>query len=315
MTGYLIRRLLWLPPTLFGLSLICFALLHLAPGDPGELLLRQSGGPSSAESAAQFKAEMGLDKSLLQRYRLWLGRAVRLDLGESFTTGEPVRDQILSRMPATIKLALTAFGLMLAATIPIGLLSALRPQGWLDQGSRLLAVVFASLPNYWFGLLLMFLFARYWQIFNIVGHDRPADIILPALTLALGMTAVQSRLARERFLAVLSEDYIRTALAKGLNRRQVFIRHALKNALAPLLHLWGASFGYLLGGSILVETVFAWPGAARLAVDAVLNRDYPVVQGYVILMALIFVGVNLAVDLGHALLDPRIRQSLVAGEK
>jgi len=313
MIRFLLRRLLWLPPTLLGLSLICFGLLQLAPGDPGELLLRQSGGPSSAESAARFKAEMGLDKSLLERYRLWLGRAVRLDLGESFTTGEPVREQILSRLPATIELAVTAFALMLVTAVPLGLLSALRPQGWLDQASRLLAVVAASLPNYWFGLLLLFLFARVWHVFDIVGGDGPADIVLPALTLALGLTAVQSRLARERFLTVLTEDYIRTALAKGLTRRQVFLRHALKNALAPLLHLWGASFGYLLGGSLIVETVFAWPGAARLAVDAVLNRDYPVVQGYIILMAVIFIGVNLAADAGHALLDPRVRQSLLNG--
>ena len=276
MTGYLIRRLLWLPPTLLGLSLICFALLHLAPGDPGELLLRQSGGPSSAQAAAEFKAEMGLDKPLLQRYRLWLGRAVRLDLGESFTTGEPVRDQILSRMPATIKLALTAFGLMLAATIPIGLLSALRPQGWLDQGSRLLAVVFASLPNYWFGLLLMFLFARYWHIFNIVGHDparghhppRPD----PGPGHDRGPEPPGPGTVFERALRGLHPDRPGQGAepAAGLHPPRP------KKRPGPLCSICGEP------ASAISWAAPSWwrrslpgPGAARLAVDAVLNRGLP----------------------------------------
>lgn len=309
------RRLLWLIPTLLGVSLISFCLSHLSPGGTGDLLLRQSGGVTSSESAQRFRKSLGLDDSLPVRYLRWLGHAVRLDFGESFATGEPVRREMLRRLPATLKLTVAAFALMIVISLSVGVLSGLRPGGAFDQATRVVSTIVVALPNYWLGMLLLFLFAVHWKVFRVLGGSDSGDIVLPALTLALGMSAVYSRITRESFLEVMSQDYIRTALAKGLSLPVVLFRHAFKNAIIPLLNLWGMSFGFLLGGSLLVETVFSWPGVASFAVQAVLSRDYPVTQCYVVLMAVIFTFSNLATDILQTLADPRLRRGAYSGKR
>ena len=314
MTAYVCKRVLWMIPLLFGVSLISFGLSHLSPGETGDLLLRQSGGVTSSESALRFKRELGLDQPLPMQYLHWLGKAVRLDFGESFATGEPVRREMLKRLPATLKLAAAAFLLMVLMSLAVGIPAGLRPGGVFDQASRLVSTITVAVPNYWLGMLLLYLFAVRWKLRSVIGDGQGWDILLPALTLALGMSAVYSRLVRERFQEVFSTDYIRTARAKGLGLPAVLMRHAFRSAMLPLISLWGMSLGYLLGGSLLIETIFSWPGIASFAVQAVLNRDFPVTQCYVILMALIFSFSNLAVDILQAAADPRLRRKMQAGK-
>ena len=312
MRNYIFKRVLWMIPLLFGVSLISFGLSHLSPGETGDLLLRQSGGVTSSESAKRFKKELGLDQPLPMQYLNWLGKAVRLDFGESFATGEPVRREMLKRLPATLKLAATAFLLMVLLSLAVGIPSGLRPGGLFDRTSRLASTLMVALPNYWLGILLLYLFAVRWRMRSVISDGQGWDIILPAFTLAVGMSAVYSRVVRERFLEVFSEDYIRTAQAKGLPLPVILFRHAFQNALLPLINLWGMSLGYLLGGSLLIETIFSWPGMASFAVQAVLNRDFPVTQCYVILMALIFSFSNLMVDIVQAWADPKLRRKMQA---
>ena len=313
MHRYIIKRIAWSIPLLLGVSLISFGLSHLSPGETGDLLLRQSGGVTSSESAQRFKRELGLDQPLAMQYIRWLERAVRLDFGQSFATGEPVRREMLKRLPATIKLAAVSFVLMISFSLLIGIPVGLRPNGIFDQTSRLFSTLSIAVPNYWLGMILLYLFAVRWQMRNVISDGSGWDIILPAITMAIGMSGIYSRMVRERFLEVFSKDYIRTAQAKGLSPLIVLFRHAFINALIPLVSLWGMSLGYLLGGSLLIETIFAWPGVASFAVQAVLNRDFPVTQCYVILMALIFTISNLIVDIIQALFDPKLRRRLYWG--
>ena len=301
------RRLLMLIPTLAGISLLGFILLELMPGDATTLLMRRSAGEVTPEAIDTLRRELGLDRPWPVRYLRWVGRAVRLDFGTSFSSGEPVRREIFSRLPATLALALGAFTFMLTVTLPLGVLSALRKNQWPDHLIRVGAIVFHSVPAYWLGLLLLWIFALKLGFFRVVGQGAWQDLILPVVTLGSGMAAFYSRMTRERVIDVLEQDYIRLVHAKGLSRRILICRHVLKNALLPLVTLWGMSFGYLLGGSVIVESVFSWPGVGKLVVDAILNRDHPVIQAYVVLMALIFVSVNLIVDLVYPLLDPRLR--------
>ena len=312
MTAYAVKRILWMIPLLFGVSLISFALSHLSPGETGDLLLRQSGGVVSSESAQRFKRELGLDKPLALQYLHWLGKAVRLDFGESFATGEPVRREMLKRLPATLKLAAAAFLIMVMLSLGVGIPSGLRPGGTMDRVFRLASTVTVAVPNYWLGIMLLYLFAVRWKMRNVISDGEGWDLLLPAVTLAIGMSAVYSRVVRERFLEVFSAEYIRTAQAKGLGLPTVLFRHAFRSAMMPLISLWGMSLGYLLGGSLLIETIFSWPGIASFAVQAVLNRDFPVTQCYVVLMALIFSLSNLAVDILQAAADPRLRRKMQA---
>ncbi len=299
-------------PLLIGVSIISFGLSHLSPGKVGDLLLRQSGGVTSSESAQRFKQELGLDKPLPVQYLHWLSKAVRLEFGASFSTGESVRQEMLKRLPATLKLTVTAFSIMIGLSLLVGIPAGLRPGGLFDHISRLFSTTAIALPNYWLGMLLLYLFGVHWKIFSITGDASGWRVLLPALTLAIGMSAVYSRLVRERFLEVFSQDYIRTAQAKGLALPAILFRHAFKNALMPLVSLWGMSLGYMLGGSLLIETIFSWPGVANFAVQAVLNRDFPVTQCYVVLMALIFSLSNLTVDVLQTLADPKLRRNVQA---
>lgn len=272
--------------------------------------MRQSGGEPSAEDIAAFREKLGMNDALPVRYLKWLRRTVQLDFGQSLATGEQVLSQIATRLPETLKLAAAAFLFMLAVSVPFGLITGLKQNGWVDHLGRLWSVFGISIPNYWLGLLLLYLFALKLQWLPIVNQGRLRDLVLPAVTLGLYAAAANSRLVRERVMEVMSQDYIKLACAKGLSQWEIVWRHTVKNAFAPMVTMWGINFGYLLGGSVVVESVFGWPGVGTLAIDAIANRDFPVLQAYILLVTTLFVAINLCVDLVVLLLDPRIMANM-----
>ncbi|MGQ9557483.1 MAG: nickel ABC transporter permease [Desulfurispora sp.] len=307
MLSYLFRRLFYLLPVLLGISLVTFALIKLAPGDPAEVLLRASGTEPTREAVAALRRELGLEEPVHLQYWHWLRRVLEGDLGISYRTGQPVREELLERLPATVELAGAALVCMLLLAVPVGVGAALYRYSWPDHLGRLLALIGAAMPSFWLGLLLIYLFSVRWELLPVMGRGGLEHLLLPALTLGLGMAAAYARILRAGMVEVLEQEYVRVARAKGLPERLVVGKHALKNALLPALTLLGMSLGHLLGGTVIVEMVFAWPGVGRLAVEAIFNRDYPVIQGYALMMAVIFVLLNTLVDLLYSWLDPRIR--------
>ncbi|MDK2888635.1 MAG: peptide/nickel transport system permease protein [Thermoanaerobacter sp.] len=307
MSRYLLKRFLYLIPVMLGVSIVTFGLINLAPGDPAELILRSGGVEPTREAVEALREELGLNAPLYVQYGRWLWRMLHGDLGKSFRTGRPVAEEILSRFPATLELAFAAMVFMICLALPAGILSALYRHAFLDHLSRLGALLGASLPGFWLGLVLIYFFAVKLGVLPVMGRGGPEHLVLPAVTLGFGLAAVYARVLRAGMLDVLGQDYIKVARAKGLKEKWVIGRHALKNALLPAVTLLGMSFGHLLGGAVIVETIFAWPGVGKFAVDSIFNRDYPVIQGYALFMAVVFVLVNLLVDISYVFLDPRIR--------
>ena len=314
MKRYVARRLLLLVPVLAGVSIVVFMVLHLSPGDPAEIML---GSQATQADLARLRAELGLTEPLPVQYVRWLAHVVRGDLGRSLWTKRPVLAEVLDRFKAT--LVLTTCGLVLSSVIGIGLgvASAMRPHSLLDRSSAVASLFGASMPVFWLGIVLMVLFSLWLGWLPASGMFAPygggdlrdliSHLVLPAVTLAAASITIVARLTRSTMLEVLGQDYIRTARAKGLIERAVVLRHGLKNALVPIVTVIGVQAGYLLGGAVLTETVFAWPGVGTLMVQGILARDFPLVQGAVLVVALTFVLVNLAVDLLYVWLDPRIR--------
>lgn len=310
MTEYALRRLLEAIPILLGVTFLTFLILHLAPGDPAEIL---AGPTASAEEVANIRARLDLDRPLWRQYATFLGDLTRGDLGESLQRRQSVRELIAVRLPNTAVLAITSL-LVTLLGIPLGVLAATRPNSPLDFSLMNLSLVGVSIPNFWLGLVLIVYFSVDLGWFPAAGYARPfwsADgllsLVLPAITLGTGGMALIARLTRSGMLEVLGQDYIRTAAAKGVSERRMLYKHALRNTLIPVVTVLGLNFGYLLGGAVVTESVFAINGIGRLAVDAILARDYAVVQGSVVFIAATFVAVNLAVDLTYALIDPKIR--------
>ena len=307
MKSYLLRRILYLLPVILGVSIITFGLINLAPGDPAEIILRADGMEPTKEAVAVLREELGLNDPVYIQYGRWLWGVLHLDLGESFRTGNPVAEELFSRLPATLELTCAALVFMVILAVPAGILSALYHHTFVDHLSRLCALLGASLPGFWLGLMLIYFFSVKLGLLPVMGRGGLRHLILPAVTLGFGMAAVYARILRAGMLEVLGQDYIKVARAKGLKEKWVIGRHALKNAILPTVTLFGMSVGYLLGGTVIVETVFAWPGVGKFAVDAIFNRDYTVIQGYAFFMALVFVLVNLLVDISYVFLDPRVR--------
>jgi len=311
---YLARRLLLLVPVLAGVSVVIFMVLHLSPGDPVEIML---GSQATQEDRARLRAELGLDQPLHVQYGRWLGHVARGDLGRSLWMKRPVLDEVLGRFKATLVLTGTALLLSSLAGVALGVASATRPNSVLDRLSAVASLFGASMPTFWLGIVLMVIFALWLGWLPASGmyaaygggdlRDLLAHLVLPAVTLAAASVTIIARLTRATMLETLGQDYIRTARAKGVVERAVVLRHGLKNALIPIVTVVGVQAGYLLGGAVLTETVFAWPGVGTLMVQGILARDFPLVQGCVLVVALSFVLVNLAVDLLYAWLDPRIR--------
>jgi peptide/nickel transport system permease protein len=313
-TGYLLRRLLHLGPVLLGVSLIVFLVLHLTPGDPAEVML---GSQATREDLSRLRADLGLDQPLYVQYLRWIGHVVRGDLGRSLWMKRPVLTEVLERFKATLMLTASALLLSTLGGIALGITSATHANSLLDRLSAVASLFGASMPVFWLGIVLMVIFSLWLGWLPASGMSAPygggdaRDVLmhlaLPAVTLAAASVTIIARLTRSAMLDVLGQDYVRTARAKGVTERAVVVRHALKNALIPIVTVVGVQAGYLLGGAVLTETVFAWPGVGTLVVQGILARDVPLVQGGVLVIALTFVVVNLAVDMLYAYLDPRIR--------
>jgi peptide/nickel transport system permease protein len=308
MQTYLARRLIILPVLLLGISIISFTLLNLAPGDPAEILLRlrQPGTEPPREAVLALRQELRLDDPLPLRYGRWLLGTVQGDLGTSYRSGNPIMKELGQRLPATLMLAGASLALAVSIAIPLGIIAAVWRGTLLDGLSRLLALLGAAVPSYVLALLLILLFAVKLHFLPAIGYGGLKHLVLPAIALAFGVSAHLMRLTRASLLEVLHQDYVRTARAKGLSERGVIGVHALKNALLPVVTVLGMSLGHLLGGAVIVETVFGWPGLGKYAVDSIFLRDYPVIQGVVLYMAVIFLLVNLAVDISYRWLDPRL---------
>ncbi len=308
MNGPLARRLITLPLLLGGISIISFLLLNFAPGDAAEITLRrQNSGVTPSPVAVQgLRHELGLDGLFAWRCGDWVSNAIRGDLGESYRTGESITGELSRRLPATLLLAATALSIAVVTGIPLGVMAAVKQRSWLDSACRVLAIVGAAVPSYVLAPILMLIFAVQFQWLPAVGYGSFQNLILPAIALSFGTMAQLMRLTRSSLLEVLSQDYMRTARAKGLSENSVVWRHGLKNSLLPVVTVLGTSTGYLLGGAVIIETIFGWPGIGQFVVTGITQRDYPVVQGFVLYVAIIFLLVNLAVDLSYRWLDPRL---------
>lgn len=295
-------------PTLLGISVIAFALAHFAPGDPADTFARyMNDRPPTREDVEEARKELRLDRPVVVQYVGWVADALQGDLGRSFQTRRPVTTELAHRIPFTLQLALPAALLALALALPIGTIAALYRNRPADQVIRVTSLAGASLPSFWLALLLILLFAVHLSLVPVAGRQGLASLVLPTLTLSLGPAAVLARFTRSAMLETLGEDYVRTAQAKGLSQSIVVGRHALRNALVPVVTAFGTRLGHLVSGAVLVETIFVWPGLGKLAVDAVNQRDFPMIQGVVVFSALAVAVINLAVDLSYTLIDPRIR--------
>jgi peptide/nickel transport system permease protein len=303
MRTFLARRLLQSLVVLFGVSFVVFGILHLT-GDPALVLLPPD---ASAEDVLRFREAMGFNDPFLVQYGRFLKGALQGDFGQSIRHGEPAFGLVVERLPATFELAGAALFLALCLAIPAGIISAVRRNSAVDYAATVVALFGQSLPTFWLGIMLILLFSVQLQLLPSSGRGTLEHLVLPAVTLGLFTTARITRLTRSGMLEVLNQDYIRTARAKGVGDPPVVWKHALKNAAIPIVTIVGIELGTLLGGSVITETIFAWPGVGRLSVQAIANRDYPVVQAAVFLLASTFVVVNLAVDIVYTYLDPRIR--------
>lgn len=303
MGAYLLRRLLQTVFVLFGVSLLSFGTLFLS-GDPTMLMVPESWNTTQIE---QFRHQMGFDRPWYVQYGDFLSKAVRGDFGTSLRQQQPTFILIGQRLPATLELAGAAMAIALCIGMPLGVVAAIRRGSVWDNALMLSGLVGQSLPVFWLGLLLIMVFAVGLGWFPVAGADTPQHLVLPSVTLGLFSTAYIARMARSSMLEVLGRDYVRTARAKGLASRAVVLRHALRNALIPLVTVIGLQFGALLGGAVITETIFAWPGVGRLTIQAIQTKDLPLVQACVLLLASIFVLVNLFVDMLYTYLDPRIR--------
>lgn len=307
MARYIGNRLLGLLPTLLIISLVSFAIMQLTPGDPAMLLLQQRGQDPTGEAISQIRQEFGLDQPLAMQYLHWLQRLCQGDLGRSYYSEQSVLGEILYRLPATLELTLAAMLVALVVAFSLGLAAAYRPGGWADRFSKAYALLAVSLPSYWLGLVLMFVFAVQLQWLPAVGRGGLSNLLLPAVSLGFTAAAVHGRLLCSGLVESGRSPCAEFALAKGMTSWQVLLRHCLPISLLPVVTSLGATFGHMLGGAVLIETVFAWPGLGKLLVDAIFNRDYPLIQGYVLVMAVLYTLVNLSTDLVCAWLDPRLR--------
>jgi peptide/nickel transport system permease protein len=312
MRGYVIKRILATIPVMAVVAVFVFGLLRLTPGDPAAVIAGDYANPKDVE---RIREKLGLNEPLYTQFGLWMSQLSRGDLGTSIFSGLPVTDLIVQRLEPTMSLTVLTMIIAISVAIPLGTLAAWKSGTWIDRGVMVFAVLGFSLPVFWLGFLLIYAFAMQLSIFPVQGYVGLSQgllpflkhLILPALTLGLVYTALIARMTRASLIEVLQEDYVRTAYAKGVRSGSVLIRHALKNAALPVVTIIGVGFALLIGGAVVTESVYAIPGLGRLTVDAILHRDYPVIQGMILVVSAMYVLVNLMVDLSYALLDPRIR--------
>jgi peptide/nickel transport system permease protein len=301
-----VRRLALTLPTILAAATLVFSLIHLVPGDPVDVMLGESAQAADREA---LRRTLGLDRPVPLQYAAFLRGLARADLGRSLVHGTPVAGLLAARIPATVELTVAAMLIAVALALPLGLLAAARPGTWIDRASVGFALLGVSLPSFWLGPMLIILFAIDLRWLPVSGRGTWAHLALPAVTLGLGMAAILTRMTRASVLECLGEDYVRTARAKGVGRGRILTRHALRNALAPVITILGLQFGALLAGTVITETIFAWPGLGRLLIDAINQRDYPVVQGCILTIATSFVAANALADLVNLWLDPRTQRA------
>ena len=304
MHRYIIKRLLMLIPVLLGVAFIIFAIMNVAEGDP---VYQVSGPDATEEQLEALREEMGLNGSLIERYFRYILNLLRGDLGTSYVSKMDVMKLYLQRLPNTLKLASLAMFVAVIISVPLGIVAAVNQNSWKDTLAMILALLGLSMPNFWLGLLLMLLFSLKLGWFPSGGAEGFRSVVLPAVTVGVGLAALLTRTTRSSMLDVLRQDYLRTARAKGVSERKVVYHHALRNALIPIITIFGVQFSNVLGGSVLAETVFAWPGVGRLVVDAIDQRDIPTVTGALIMTTMLVTIVNLLVDIVYAYVDPRIK--------
>jgi len=302
--SYLVRRLAYSVFVIWGAVTIVFVVVRLIPGDPAQLMVGAEGTKADVEA---LRHRFGLDQPLAVQYVRYLGQAAHLDFGDSLRLEVPAAQAVSQRVPVTALLAATAMGLGIAVSMPLGIFAALHKQSVLDRAVSVISLLGQSVPNFWLGIMFILIFARELRWFPSAGTGGVDHLVLPAATLALLLVGVLTRLVRSGLLDVLDEEYVRSAYAKGLTLRRVINRHALPNMLIPVITVVGLQLGSLLAGAVIVETVFGWAGVGRLLVDAISNRDYPIVQVAILFITTGFILVNLLVDLSYAYIDPRIR--------
>jgi ABC-type dipeptide/oligopeptide/nickel transport system permease component len=304
MLSYIARRLVLTLPVLFGVATLVFSLIHLVPGDPAQAML---GDGASPEDIAQLRARLGLDRPLTEQYGRYLRGILRADLGTSLRTQQPVTAQIAERLPATVELASAAMLVAVALALPLGLIAAVWRGTWVDQGAMGLALVGISVPGFWLGPLLALVFSVELGWLPVSGRGTLAHLVLPAITLGSALAAILARMTRASVLEELREQYVVAARARGASRVRAVVVHALRNSLIPVVTILGLQLGAVLTGSIITETIFSWPGVGRLLIQSINFRDYPMVQGCILLIAVTYVTMNLLTDLVYGWLDPRIR--------
>jgi peptide/nickel transport system permease protein len=304
MARYLARRLLLTIPVLLGVATLVFALIHLVPGDPAQTMLGESASP---DEVARLRTTLGLDKPLLVQYRGFLAGMAHGDLGTSFRYGTPVTREIRQRVPDTAVLAVCAMVIAVSFAIPLGIIAAMYRGRFADHAAMTVALAGISMPNFWLGPLLAILFAVYLGWLPVAGSGTPAHVVLPSVTLGVALAAILARMTRASLLEELRELYVLAARARGLSRVRAILRHAFRNSLIPIVTIIGLQLGAVLTGTIITETIFAWPGVGRLLIQAINNRDYPLVQGCILFISVTYVAMNLITDLTYGFLDPRIR--------
>jgi peptide/nickel transport system permease protein len=304
MAAYIIRRIIYAIFVLWGALTVIFMVVRILPGDPATLMLGAGARPEEIEA---LRDQLGLNDSLIVQYGRFMSEAVRLDFGDSLWLNRPVLDSVAERIWATGRLALAAMVIALLVSFPLGILAALRQRTIVDYLVSVLSLIGQSVPSFWLGIMLILIFARQLRLLPSAGSDTWQHLVLPAVTLALPLVGVLTRLVRSGLLEVMHEDYIRTARAKGVSSSAVLTRHAMRNMLIPVVTVIGIQLGNLLGGAVIVETVFGWPGIGRLLVNAIFQRDYPLVQASILFITTTFILINLLVDISYVYLDPRIR--------
>lgn len=304
MLRYFIRRVLLAIPVLIGVATLVFSLIHLVPGDPAQAMM---GDGASPQDIAELRRTLGLDQPLLAQYATFMGNAARGDLGKSFRTGQPVTTMIAERVPATAELAVAAMVVAIVIAIPLGVVAAVWTGTAIDFGAMTFALAGVSIPNFWLGPLLAIVFAVEFGWLPVSGRGTVAHLVLPAISLGLALAAILARMTRASLLDELNEVYVRAARARGASRASSITVHALRNSLIPLMTIVALQFGAVLTGAVITETIFAWPGIGRLLIQSIGFRDYPLVQGCILLIAVTYVTVNLVTDLLYGVVDPRIR--------
>ncbi|MED4071789.1 nickel ABC transporter permease [Priestia endophytica] len=307
MVQIIVRKFLEVFTFMLFITFVSFLFIRLAPGDPVLTILNVDELSVSQEQVEMLREEMGFNKPLLVQYGYWLLNFVQLDFGQSYATGQPVIEMILTGLPATIELTIGSMIVMLVVSIPLGSLSALYRDSWIDQISRILSIIGAAIPSFWLGLIFIDLISVRFSWLPTMGRDGLSSLVLPSLTLGLAISSVYVRLLRSSLLDSLSQEFIRSARARGLSDKRIFLVHAFRHSLPPVITVFGVSLGSLIGGVVVIEVLFAYPGIGKLVVDAIRQRDYPLIQGYILIMSAVVFIVNTCVDLSYRYLNPEMK--------